>query len=136
MFTISSGLEFWSVNNTSVYKNSQLKNFKIIDFFPVKHAVILPSVLLGRNRYKILKTCWWSLLTILQWTNTTSVICKWDTFSPVLSLIILFLVLPSNFIISGFNPNKADFLRVVFSKAGINLTPLPHPPTPSYFKKY
>ena len=40
MFTISSGLEFWSVNNTSVYKNSQLKNFKIIDFFPVKHAVI------------------------------------------------------------------------------------------------
>ena len=31
-------------------------------------------------------------MTILQWTNTTSVISKWGTFSPFSSLVILLLV--------------------------------------------
>ena len=36
MFILSSiakGLELWTVNNTSRYKNSELKVFKIIKFF-------------------------------------------------------------------------------------------------------
>ena len=40
------------------------------------------------------------MLTILQYTNTTSLIYKWGTFSPFLSLVILLLVLPNNFIVS------------------------------------
>ena len=38
---------------------------------------------------------------MLQWTNFTSVISKWGTFSPILSLVILLLVLLCNFIVSG-----------------------------------
>ena len=33
--------------------------------------------------------------------NNTSVISRWGANSPILSLVILFLVLPSNFIVSG-----------------------------------
>ena len=57
--------------------------------------------LLGINIYKTLKPCWLSLLTILQWTNTTSVISKWGIFSVFLSSVIFLLMLPSNFNISG-----------------------------------
>ena len=38
---------------------------------------------------------------MLRWTNTTSVIYKWGIVSTFLSLVILFLVLPSSFIVSG-----------------------------------
>ena len=31
--SISSGLEFWSANHTSIYENSELKVFKNINFF-------------------------------------------------------------------------------------------------------
>ena len=31
--SVSSGLEFWSVNHTSIYENSELKDFKNIKFF-------------------------------------------------------------------------------------------------------
>ena len=31
--SISSGLEFWSVNHTSIYESSELKVFKNINYF-------------------------------------------------------------------------------------------------------
>ena len=37
--SISRGLEFWSGNYTSIYKNSELKVYKNINFF-VKYLVI------------------------------------------------------------------------------------------------
>ena len=37
--------------------------------------------------YKTVESGWWSLLTISSWTNTISVIFKWDTFSPFSDLI-------------------------------------------------
>ena len=40
-------------------------------------------VLLGTNVYKTLESCGQSLLTMLQWTKTTSVISKWGTFSAI-----------------------------------------------------
>ena len=36
--SISSGLEFWSVNNNSIYENSELKVFKNINFFDEKFS--------------------------------------------------------------------------------------------------
>ena len=51
------------------------------------------------------------MLTILQWTDTTLVILKWGTFSPFSSLVILFLVVPSDVITSDMkNPRKYPFL--------------------------
>ena len=46
------------------------------------------------------------MLTILQLTNTTSVISKRGTFSPLSSLVILLLVLPSNFIVSEVKSSR------------------------------
>ena len=72
MFAISSGLEFWSVNDTSVYKNSQLKNFKIIIFFLVKDVVIDQMSYLEEIDTRLLKLaddhCWqyYNGLTLLQ----------------------------------------------------------------------
>ena len=84
MFTlssISSGLEFWPVNHTSIYENSEskvLKNVKLLD----KISNNWPNELLGKNIHKTLEPCRKSLLTILQCTNTNLVISKWGTFSP------------------------------------------------------
>ena len=47
---ISSGLEFWSVNHTSRYKNSELTVFKNIEFLAE-----IPNDLLGANVYKTLE---------------------------------------------------------------------------------
>ena len=57
------------------------------------------NYLLGTNSYKTLQSHLQSLLTILQWINNTSVIYKWGASSLFLSLVILFLVLPSDFIV-------------------------------------
>ena len=54
---ISSGLGFQSVNQTSIYENSELKMFKIITFF-VDISNKWPEDLLGTNVYKMLDTCW------------------------------------------------------------------------------
>ena len=62
----------------------------------------LPNELLEKNVYKILKSGWYSLSTMLQWTNITSVISKWGKFLPFLSSVILLSMIPSNFIVSGF----------------------------------
>ena len=65
-----------------------------------------PNDLLGTNVYKTLESCWWSLLTILQCTNTGSVISKWGTLSPFLFLVMLLLVLASNLIVSAVKSSR------------------------------
>ena len=51
--SISSGLEFWLVNHTSRYKNSELNVFKNIEFLGE-----IPNDLLRANVYKALESCW------------------------------------------------------------------------------
>ena len=69
LFSISSGLEFWSVNHTSIYGNSELKVFKNIKFLGEISNNWLNDIF-GKNGCKTLDSCWYSLLAILQWTNT------------------------------------------------------------------
>ena len=73
--SISTGLKFWFVNHTSIYENSGLKFFTNITFFGGISSN-WPNDLLRTNIYKTLGPCRWSLLTILQCINTTSVISK------------------------------------------------------------
>ena len=57
--SISRGLEFWSVNHTSLYENSQLKIFKNIDLLgKISSNWNNPNSLLGTKSYKILKIYW------------------------------------------------------------------------------
>ena len=65
-----------------------------------------PNDLLGINDYKTLEYYLQSLFTIKQWTNITLVISKWGTLSPYFSLVILLLVLPTNFIVSGVKGSR------------------------------
>ena len=53
----SSGLEFWSVNRTSIYENPKLNVFKIMKFFG-KMSKNWPSDLLGSYANKNLESCW------------------------------------------------------------------------------
>ena len=69
--------------------NSELNVFKGIKFVG-EISNKLPNGLFGTNVYKTLESCWQSLLTVIQRTNTTSVISRCGTFSPFLSLVILF----------------------------------------------
>ena len=55
--SISSGLEFWSVNHTSIYENSELNVFKNIKVLG-EISSNRPNKLLGINVYKTLKSCW------------------------------------------------------------------------------
>ena len=43
---------------------------------------------------------------MLQWTNATSLISRWGKFSLLLSFVILFSVIPSNFIVSGIKSSR------------------------------
>ena len=52
---ISSGLEFWFLNNTSIYENSELKVSATIKFFDVI-SNNWPNDLLGINEYKTLES--------------------------------------------------------------------------------
>ena len=53
--SISSGLEFWSVNHTSIYGNSKVdKNIKFLGAL----SNIWPKDLIGINVYKIFEFCW------------------------------------------------------------------------------
>ena len=54
--SISSGLEFWSVNHTWLYENSESKVFKNIRFLS-KISNNWPNYLLGTNVYKTLEIC-------------------------------------------------------------------------------
>ena len=51
---ISSGLEFWSVNQTSIYENSELKVYKNIKFLG-EISNKWPKDLSGTNVYKTLQ---------------------------------------------------------------------------------
>ena len=60
--SMSSGLEFWSLNHTSIYENSKLKVFKNIKFLGInfidkisKHWV---KYLLGKNAYNTFESYW------------------------------------------------------------------------------
>ena len=60
MFTLSftsSSLEFWSVDHTSIYENSELRVFKNITFLG-EISNNWPKDLLGTNVYKTLEFCW------------------------------------------------------------------------------
>ena len=105
LYFISRGLELWSINHNSIYENIELKAFKNINFLG-EISNIWPKHLLEANFYKNFESWWSPLLTTLQWTNTTSVISKWGTFSPFSFLGILLLMLPSNVIISGVKRSR------------------------------
>ena len=55
--SISSNLEFWSVNYTSTYENSELKVFKNKNFSS-EISNNWPNDLFGINVYKTLELCW------------------------------------------------------------------------------
>ena len=99
MFVLSSifsGLEFWSVSHTSIYENSELnvfKNIKVLD----EMSNYWSNDLIETNLCKTLESWIYSLLTILQWTNTTSLISKWGIFSPFSSLVVYCFQLNSLF---------------------------------------
>ena len=54
---ISTGLEFWSVNHTSIYENSESKVFKNIKFLG-EIFNNWQNCLLGTNAYKTLEFYW------------------------------------------------------------------------------
>ena len=68
-------LEFWSVNNTSMYENSELKVFKNRKFLD-EISNNWPKEFLRTNVYKTLEFCWLQLLTTLQCMNTASAVSK------------------------------------------------------------
>ena len=55
--SISRGLEFWSVNHTSIYENSESNVFKNITFSG-EISNNWPDDLLGKNVCKALGFCW------------------------------------------------------------------------------
>ena len=54
--SISKGLQFWSVKQTSIYENSESKVFKNIKFL-VEISNNWPKDLLARNVHKTLEFC-------------------------------------------------------------------------------
>ena len=54
--SIPSGLEFWSVNHTSIYENPELNVFKNINILG-EISTYWPNDLLGINEYKALEPC-------------------------------------------------------------------------------
>ena len=55
--SISSGLEFWSINHTSIYENSNFNNFENIKVLG-ETSSNWPNNLLGINAYKALGSYW------------------------------------------------------------------------------
>ena len=76
--SISRGLEFWSVNNTSIQESSEAKGFENIKFSG-EISNSCSKDLLGTNVHKTLEFCWY-LLTKLKCINTASAISKLGTF--------------------------------------------------------
>ena len=72
LFSISSGLEFWSVNHTSIYENSELKVLKNVKFFG-KSQIIDPMTYLEQIYTRLLNLVdnyYWQYyigLILLQW---------------------------------------------------------------------
>ena len=82
--SISRGWLFSYVNHTSIYGNSELNVFKKIECVG-KISNNWQNGLLGTNVYKTLKSCRQFLLTMLKWTNTTSVISRLWLYSIIIS---------------------------------------------------
>ena len=76
----SSISQFWSINHTSIWQNSEW-NFLEKYIFLDKISKDWPKDLLAINLYKTLESRLQSFLKILQWTNVTLVISEWSTFS-------------------------------------------------------
>ena len=57
LYFTSRGLEFWSVNQTSIYENFGSKVFKIIRFLDEK-SNNWPNDLFGIILYKTTESCW------------------------------------------------------------------------------
>ena len=55
--SISSGLELFSVNHSSIYENCELNVSQNITFLG-QTAINWPNDLLGTNAYRTLKSCW------------------------------------------------------------------------------
>ena len=89
--SISSHLEFCSVNDTSIYENYKLKPFKNIKILG-EISNNWPNDLLEKTWILII-----IIVTNIACINTSSITCKWGTFLLFSSLIILLLVLPSDF---------------------------------------
>ena len=99
--SISSGWEFWSVNHTSIHEKSRLLVFKNTNVLGEISINWTNGVM--EQMEQIIQDSWilliiiaillTILLAILQWTNTTSVVSKWDRFLPFSSLVTLLLVL-------------------------------------------
>ena len=94
------GWEFGSVNHTSINENSELNVFRK-QKFDGDISNNCGNDLFGLNVLKTSGLCWYVLFTRLQCTNISSVIFKLGPFSPFLSFVIFFLVLPVNFMVSG-----------------------------------
>ena len=62
--SISIGLEFWSVNHTSMYENSELKVFKNIKFLG-EISNNWSNHLLGTNVCKTLQSSWILLIIVV-----------------------------------------------------------------------
>ena len=54
---ISTGLQFGSVNHTSIYENSKWNNVKNVKYLD-EISNNWPNNLLGINIYKTLESCW------------------------------------------------------------------------------
>ena len=72
-----------------------------------------PNDLFETNVHKILESWLYWLLTILHWTNTTSVISSCCGFSPFFSFMIRLLVLPSTFLLSGVKSSRYDPILIL-----------------------
>ena len=86
-YFLNKSLDFYLVNCHSIYQNSKSKLFESLKFLS-EIFNNCPNGLLRINVYKTLESSWESLLTILQCTNSNSVISKWVILALFLSLDI------------------------------------------------
>ena len=97
--SISSGLECWSVNHTSISENSDWKSLREI-------SNNWPNNLLGINVCKTLEFCCELLLSILQWASTTLLIQSEEHFHHFHLFFVLLLILPSSSVVSGVKSSR------------------------------
>ena len=101
------GLKLRSINNTSVYENHELKGFKNIKRLGgISNNRSNDNITILQFKHNITV-----LLTIIQCTNTTSVISKLKIFSTFSFLVILLSVLSGNLIVSGVNSSKKSCFK-------------------------
>ena len=101
--SISNDWPFWSVNHNSMSWNSELnvflKKYNLLEKFLINYQ----TVYLEQKCIKLLNLVdnhYW------QYYNELILTSRCGPFSPFLSLVILFSVLPSNFIASGVKSSR------------------------------